>query len=251
MQYGLQADSQPWYPQDAFQSGYAVDPSYYTQGSAQSSYIDQSYPMPTAMDQLAYNTANLSLQQPSPQGNYHQGQGDYYQGGTAQAGSKPQKAQAPSSKGFVETQQKKIMVRGLSSSTGYDQFRDLINSTAGADCRHIAHISLPENDKGKARGYGLVMFRHSETARKVLERLDGYDWNGKTLRVEYTKEGVSKAEGQRKTTHHRRSEKRRHEEQGESSKPGGGSDRKGKVVVADGSSQYFITKHGGSSKHSR
>ncbi|KAI0380905.1 hypothetical protein F5Y04DRAFT_281250 [Hypomontagnella monticulosa] len=148
------------------------------------------------------------------------------------------------SNGMVPTKQRKIIVKQLQPWVTSNQVLDLIRKKAGSDADKIQHIDLPQTDgQDSNRGYALVTFQSEEVANKLIRRLNGYKYDGRELRVDYTKEGVSENETARSRTsgHKERREEREKKEKRESLRGGSSSDKKGKshksgVVIAHGSS---------------
>ncbi|KAH8673579.1 hypothetical protein BX600DRAFT_208971 [Xylariales sp. PMI_506] len=152
------------------------------------------------------------------------------------------------SEGFVQTERRKIIIKGLSSSIREDQIKELVRSKCGFDPEKV-YISIPPAEAGGNRGYATIMLRSEDWANKAIRKLHNYKLEGKTLKVDYTKEGVSRNEdgqkkGQSYAGHH--SSKHHREDRGkqESSKqPSPNSDKKDKssakkgIVIANGSSK--------------
>jgi hypothetical protein len=100
---------------------------------------------------------------------------------------------------FVSTERRKIIIKSLPSSIVYAEVWDLVRSKAGSEADSVLQVSLPTTtvalERATNRGYATVTFRSEEVAHKVLRRLNGHKVNGRSLKVEFTKEGVSRNEG--------------------------------------------------------
>lgn len=153
------------------------------------------------------------------------------------------------SNGMIPTKQRKIIVKQLQPSTTFNQVQDLIRRKAGPDADKVQHIDLPLSE-GQVynRGYALVTFQSEEVAHKVIRKLNGHSYDGRVLKVDYTKEGVSENEVSRSRTsgHKERRDDREKRGKKESSRGLGSNDKKGKSHK----SSSVIIAHGSSSKKS-
>ncbi|KAI1768859.1 hypothetical protein GGR53DRAFT_476089 [Hypoxylon sp. FL1150] len=102
------------------------------------------------------------------------------------------------SNGMVPTKQRKIIVKQLQPWTTLNQVQELIRKKAGSDADKVQHIDLPLSEGQQSnRGYALVTFQSEEVANKLIRRLNGHRHEGRELKVDYTKEGVSENENVR------------------------------------------------------
>ncbi|KAI2639729.1 hypothetical protein GGS26DRAFT_587178 [Hypomontagnella submonticulosa] len=209
-------------------------------GTSNSSYLDQS----------AMVSSPTMVQYPFETGYAQQYQTEEYQstdysmyGGIPTPESIKTGANDPSNR-MVPTRQRKIIVKQLQPWVTSNQVLDLIRKKAGSDADKIQHIDLPLTDGQESnRGYALVTFQSEEVANKLIRRLNGYKYDGRELRVDYTKEGVSENETVRSRTsgHKERREDREKKEKKDSPRGGTSSDKKNRshksgVVIAYGSS---------------
>lgn len=139
---------------------------------------------------------------------------------------------AAGSDGFVATEKRKIIIKGLPDWTQYQHVHELVRAAAGPD-PDASHISLPPSRHaggGPSRGYAIVTFRHPDAAEAAIRHLHNYDFEGRRLTAKHTKEGVSEFEGSGGTTqhhhhhhhHHHHSKKGHHAGGSSHSNSGGG-----------------------------
>ncbi|KAI1096328.1 hypothetical protein F5B19DRAFT_488294 [Rostrohypoxylon terebratum] len=158
-------------------------------------------------------------------------------------GSAVSRSSGPSNS-VVPTRQRKIIVKHLQPLMKINQVQDLIRKKAGSDADKIQHIELPLTEgQDSNRGYALITFQNEDVANKLIRRLNGYKYDGRELRADYTKEGVSENENMRTRTsgHKERRDDRDKREKKESTRGSGSHDKKNKshksgVVIAHGSS---------------
>lgn len=113
--------------------------------------------------------------------------------------------------GFVETEKRKIIIKGLPDWTQYQHVHELVRAATGPGPSDASHISLPASrhaSGGPSRGYAIVTFEHPDAAEAAIRQLHNYDFEGRRLTVKHTKEGVSESEdgrskgGSTTTQHH-------------------------------------------------
>ncbi|KAI1417565.1 hypothetical protein F5Y13DRAFT_59802 [Hypoxylon sp. FL1857] len=163
---------------------------------------------------------------------------------------------------MVPTKQRKIIVKQLPTWINSRQVQDLIRKKAGSDADKIQQVDLPLTDgQASNRGYALITFQNEEVANKLIRKLNGYKYDGRELKADYTKEGVSENEivRSRISGHRDRREDREKREKKESSRASGYNDRKessrasghndkkskshkSSVVIANGSSSSSSKK---------
>lgn len=156
----------------------------------------------------------------APMGAYLEGGGypypPAYAAATTAAGGCDEATGAASSRGggeggFVETEKRKIIIKGLPDWTQYQHVHELVRAAAGPGPSDASHISLPASRHaggGPSRGYAIVTFGHPDAAEAAIRQLHNYDFEGRRLTVKHTKEGVSESEdgrsksGSTTTQHH-------------------------------------------------
>ncbi|KAI1102635.1 hypothetical protein F4804DRAFT_343111 [Jackrogersella minutella] len=225
---------------------YNEAPGCYTYDTANSSYLDQSSMVSSpTMVQYPYEP---SYSQPYQMGEY---QSNNYTMYNSMPTTESRATRPNDSSNMVPTKQRKIIVKQLQPWTTFNQVQDLIRKKAGSDADKVQHIDLPLTDGQESnRGYALVTFQSEEVANKLIRRLNGHKYEGRELRVDYTKEGVSEHENVRSRTsghkEHRR-EDREKKEKKESTRGSSSNDKKSKshkssVVIAHGSSSSSSSK---------
>ena len=157
------------------------------------------------------------------------------------------KAHRPPYNNFLSTEKRKIIIRGIPSSTAYAEVWDLVRSKAGSEADGVLHVSLPTAsaapERGSNRGYATVTFRSEEVALKVIRRLNGHKFGSRSLTAEFTKEGVSRNEGSSSSKAVKLSSAAprtsgnggHHEKRPKLEKPK--AERKESIVIANGSSR--------------
>lgn len=152
-----------------------------------------------------------------------------------------------SSNAMVPTRQRKIIIKQLQPWVNFHQVHDLIRKKAGSEADKVQHIDLPLTDSQESnRGYALITFQSEEAANKLIRRLNGCKFEGRELKADYTKEGVSENETSRSRTsghkeHKERRDDREKREKRDSTRGSNSNEKKSKshkstVVIADGSS---------------
>lgn len=72
-----------------------------------------------------------------------------------------------------------IYVGNISFGTSPDQVRELF-----AEYGEVERVYLPtDRDSGQPRGFGFVEMPNDEEGRKAIEALDGYELDGRQLKV--------------------------------------------------------------------
>jgi len=91
----------------------------------------------------------------------------------------------PRKKDAIQT---KLFVGNLSFDTTSDQLRDLFGEVG-----EVVNVTVPtDRDTGRARGFAFVELATSAAAAAAAEKLDGYELDGRALRVN---EAVERSEG--------------------------------------------------------
>jgi hypothetical protein len=208
-------------------------------------YMDQSTTVPIAIHQYPYDGTYQYSQHYNLTNEFQEM--DYAAPILAQGPRIPRSERVHgNADGYVQTERRKILIRGLTTSTKVDQVQELVRSKAGTDADQVHNISLPLTSSGGNRGYATVTFRSQEVARRVIKRLHGHRFDGRILDVDYTKEGVSRNEESRTKhgSHHSNKQHRDERERRETPKSSSSStDKKEKpqakrgVVIANGTSE--------------
>ncbi|KAG7110061.1 hypothetical protein HYQ44_011224 [Verticillium longisporum] len=110
-----------------------------------------------------------------------------------------------SSAGLLVTEQRKIIVKHLSSSSSEDQLRKLIKASlkvVTADKHQLQHIEFPRDSDGRLRGHIFATFKTPEVACGIVEELNGQLFQRKILEVRLTNEGVIRGLDQQQEQHH-------------------------------------------------
>ncbi|KAI1502720.1 hypothetical protein F5X99DRAFT_407798 [Biscogniauxia marginata] len=174
--------------------GYGETTTYIPRDISNSGYYGQLATMPVSMAQYPYQT---SYSQQYPAGEHQNSNYSMYRGGMAAAPGYKVERPIGTPASVVPTEMRKIIIKQIQPSTTYRQVKDLIRQKAGSDADKLQQIDLPPTDGQRGannRGYALVTFRTQDAANKIIRKLNGYEYNGRRLEVEFTKEGVSKNE---------------------------------------------------------
>ncbi|KAI2472003.1 hypothetical protein F4781DRAFT_45684 [Annulohypoxylon bovei var. microspora] len=234
---------------------YSEAPNCYPYDTSSSSYLDQSTMVSSpTMVQYPYET---SFSQQYQTGEYQNN--DYAMYSSMPTPESIISRPKDSSNGMVPTRQRKIIVKQLQPWVTHFQVQDLIRKKAGSDADKIQHIDLPLTEGQETnRGYALITFQSEEVANKLIRRLNGYKYDGRELRVDYTKEGVSENENvkPRASGHKERRDDREKKEKKESTRVSSSHDKKNKshkssVIIAHGSSSSSSKKSDSKEKSSK
>ncbi|KAI1854926.1 hypothetical protein JX266_001044 [Neoarthrinium moseri] len=168
---------------------------------------------------------------------------------TAGPGAKATRHRRAHSGELVATERRKILIKNLTSWTQRERVMELLQSKCGINSNQISAINVPSSN-GSSRGYATVTFNSEEKAAKAVKKLHKYKVDGKTLEVDYTKEGVSRNEDTR-GRHYSKHQREEKEKNDNAQSSGSSSDKKERpakkgVIIANGSSK----KVGESSKGS-
>ncbi|KAI1457669.1 hypothetical protein F4805DRAFT_169365 [Annulohypoxylon moriforme] len=233
----------PYTMSNATAHDYSETPSCYPYNTASSSYLDQS--------SMVSSSTIVPIAQYLPGTDFSQQyqMNEYQNNDYAMYSNMPSPepiASIPNdpSNSMVPTRQRKIIVKQLQPWIKINQVQDLIRKKAGSDADKIQHVDLPLTEsQGPNRGYALVTFQSEEVASKLIRRLNGYKYDGRELKVDYTKEGVSENENvkHRGSGHKERRDDREKKEKKESTRGSTSHDKKSKshkssVVIAHGTS---------------
>ncbi|KAM0820489.1 hypothetical protein AB5N19_06308 [Seiridium cardinale] len=151
----------------------------------------------------------------------------------------------------VPTEPRKIIIKKLSKWAQNEQVRGLLRSRCGFSGGEVRNIEVPQSSEGGNRGYAYVTFLSEDYAASAIQKLDKHKYEGKSLDVWYTSEGVSNSEENRPESHRRQHHSSRHgqedrdkkDEKRDSNKSNAGSSQEKKekpikkgVIIANGSS---------------
>ncbi|KAI1464675.1 uncharacterized protein F4812DRAFT_466915 [Daldinia caldariorum] len=225
---------------------YSEAPGYYTYDTSATSYMDQTTMVSSAtMVQYPYEEAYSQQYQMNE---YHGN--DYAMYPSLPSPESLSEEPSNSTKRMVPTKQRKIIVKQLQPWVTFNQVQDLIRRKAGSDADKIQYVDLPLVDGQESnRGYALVTFQNEEVASKLVRRLNGYKYDGRELKADYTKEGVSENETvrSRSSGQKERREDREKREKKEMARGASSNDKKTKshksgVIIAHGSSSSSSKK---------
>ncbi|KAI1808427.1 hypothetical protein F4811DRAFT_238481 [Daldinia bambusicola] len=225
---------------------YSEAPGYYTYDTSATSYMDQmTMVSSTTMVQYPYEATYSQQYQMSE---YHGN--DYAMYNSLPSPESLSGEPSDSTRGMVPTKQRKIIVKQLQPWVKFNQVQDLIRRKAGSDADKIQHVDLPLADgHGSNRGYALVTFQNEEVASKLIRRLNGYKCDGRELKADYTKEGVSENEtarsrssGQKERREDREKKEKKEMARGTSSNEKKSKSHKSAVIIAHGSSSSSSKK---------
>ena len=77
----------------------------------------------------------------------------------------------------------KLFVGGLPFGTSSEALRELFNQVEGVETVTI----VTDRDTGRSRGFGFVEMATSEAADAAVRKFNGYNLDGRTLKVELSK----------------------------------------------------------------
>lgn len=146
--------------------------------------------------------------------------------------------------GVVETERRKIIIKGLVKRAASDQLKELLRLRCGFSGGEFTAIDIPQSREGGNRGHATITFVGEDYATRAIAKLHKHKYDGKTLSVDYTSEYVSKNEDRRKSHHHSSRHHREDKERKESFKSSSSSQekkeksvKKGVIIIANGSTQ--------------
>jgi len=84
----------------------------------------------------------------------------------------------------VQTEARKIIIKGLPRDTREDALITHINSSA------IQHVEFARHSDGRLKGHAFVIFDSHRIAKKVVDTIDGQRFQNRPLRATLAKEGV-------------------------------------------------------------
>jgi len=85
----------------------------------------------------------------------------------------------------------KLFIGGLSFNTTTDGLRDLFSQVEGVESVSVVN----DRDTGRSRGFGFVEMATPEAAAEAIRKFDGYQLDGRTLKVEISKPSAPRAGG--------------------------------------------------------
>ncbi len=87
----------------------------------------------------------------------------------------------------------KLFIGGLSFSTTNDGLRQLFSQVDGVESVSIVN----DRDSGQSRGFGFVEMATAEAAAEAIRKLNGYQLDGRTLKIEVSKPAAPRNGGGR------------------------------------------------------
>ncbi|ETS80014.1 hypothetical protein PFICI_07543 [Pestalotiopsis fici W106-1] len=111
--------------------------------------------------------------------------------------TEPIQIQTLAAPAVIETEYRKIIIRGLSRRTQSDQIKSLLRSRCGFGGTEINSIKIPRSREGGNRGHATITFVNMNCAEKAVQRLHHFNFDGHQLVVRLTNEGVSPNEERR------------------------------------------------------
>lgn len=112
--------------------------------------------------------------------------------------------------GIVYTEQRGIHIRQISRRTSEGEIRRMILEATGPEAGLINLIEAPLDDNRTSCGWASVHFHSADLARRMVDRLNGAEFKGKTLQVRLLKEGEAINGGSCTGTARRSSTSRQH-----------------------------------------
>lgn len=91
--------------------------------------------------------------------------------------------------GIVYIEQRGIHIREISRRTSEEEIRGMVIDATGPEAGLIKLIEAPLDKNRTSRGWASVHFHSADLARRMVDRLNGVEFKGKTLQVKLMKEG--------------------------------------------------------------
>lgn len=91
--------------------------------------------------------------------------------------------------GIVYTEQRAIHIRRISRRASEDEIRRMVLEATGTENGLINLIEAPLDKHRNPIGWASVHFHSADLARRMVDRLNGVEFKGKTLEVRLMKEG--------------------------------------------------------------
>jgi RNA recognition motif-containing protein len=140
----------------------------------------------------------------------------------------------PSTGRYLDTEQRKVIIKNIAWNVKEDQVTKLIRETSGSDWDKIQDINTQRDKKGNIK-YVFVLFKTTGSAQRLESKLNNREFRGRPLAVKLAQEGATAAEttavpgqkGSGKRNKNRNKEKDKDKSLEKEFK---------KVVIADGSS---------------
>jgi cold-inducible RNA-binding protein len=85
----------------------------------------------------------------------------------------------------------KLFIGGLSFSTTTDGLRQVFSQLDGVESVSV----INDRDTGQSRGFGFVEMATAEAAAEAIRKLNGYQLDGRTLKVEMSKPSAPRTGG--------------------------------------------------------
>lgn len=91
--------------------------------------------------------------------------------------------------GVIFTEQRGIHIREISRRTSEEELRRMVTEATGPEAGLIKLIDAPLDKNRNSSGWASVHFHSADLARRMVDRLNGAEFKGKTLQVRLMKEG--------------------------------------------------------------
>lgn len=91
--------------------------------------------------------------------------------------------------GVIFTEQRGIHIREISRRTSEEELRRMVTEATGTEAGLIKLIDAPLDKNRNSSGWASVHFHSTDLARRMVDRLNGAEFKGKTLQVRLMKEG--------------------------------------------------------------
>ena len=88
-----------------------------------------------------------------------------------------------------------LFVGGLPFNTTSDGWRELFSQVDGVESVSVA----TDRDTGRSRGFGFVEMATAEAAADAIRKFDGYQLDGRSLKVEVSKPSAPRSGGGRRS----------------------------------------------------
>jgi cold-inducible RNA-binding protein len=85
----------------------------------------------------------------------------------------------------------KLFVGGLSFTTSTDRLREIFSQVDGVESVSVVN----DRDTGQSRGFGFVEMATAEAAAEAIRKFNGYQLDGRMLKVELSKPSAPRTSG--------------------------------------------------------
>jgi RNA recognition motif-containing protein len=107
------------------------------------------------------------------------------------AQSYSQEPSLPMDKTYVDTEKRKLLIKGISYKATEEDIQRLVRNAAGGEAESIV---VPKDSSGGLKYIALALFPTQEVALRVERKLNHAKFKGHELTVRFTNEGVSAGE---------------------------------------------------------